>query len=426
MNKPPLELLKDLSAIVVGVAAVLYVFGFTVHHAYFRLLGIDMVGQPLDYMRLAADYCASIVGAMSQLPFRIGYYLPKLFQGVMLLATVTCLLITLILLLLHLPIPRLKDYLTSRMLFGKRLTLRLALWHVLNVLLVICWFAILYTELNITKVRDVLQPVDAADIQQMQGQPTNTGTDWQNEASLELRSKNVARVYSKYVQTQKDAPGFHDWNNWFNPVERPHTGEERIATYMALVLVNLISLIAITHQFIFIKRTPGALTSPPDGSGGGELGQWVSRLVTVVLSLVLSSQLLLFPFVYATLGRYFTYPIVALKIEREETKEAKDPRGDTGASTETKNSDTPATPSMPGLLDPSWTHGVYLIAQTDSEVVVYDRLNFFQIKRVPRGRVLAINQLFNASPFDSCSKEEDEFQPCEVLWMPVAKPILDF
>jgi hypothetical protein len=71
-----------------------------------------------------------------------------------------------------------------------------------------------------------------------------------------------------------------------------------------------------------------------------------------------------------------------------------------------------------------WTHGVYLIAQSDIEVIVYDRLNFFQVKHVPKARVLAMSQLFNASPFESCDPQE--MVPCETLWISESTSTLDF
>jgi len=180
--------------------------------------------------------------------------------------------------------------------------------------------------------------------------------------------------------------------------------------------------VALVFQiFSFLGRV-GVATGAPENtaepSGRGRAA------VAVVMSLVLLFQLLLFCYVYVALRRYYVYPVVSLKLNRPAVKNT--PEGSGGQPANGDKAEALDVRNGDGILDPSWTHGVYLIAQTDSEVVVYDRLNYFQIKHVPRSRVLAVNQLFNASPFESCSNDENEFQPCEVLWMPETKPVSDF
>ena len=142
------------------------------------------------------------------------------------------------------------------------------------------------------------------------------------------------------------------------------------------------------------------------------------RTLIFILGVGILFQVVLFPFMYATLGRYFVYPVVRLRLVNEHQASTKAPQqvlGSKSAGIETVQSP-----------NPTWTHGVYLIAQSDSEVVIYDRLNFFQVKHVPRTQILSISQLFNASPFESCSKVQDEFTPCEILWMSEENPVLDF
>src|SRR5437588_11467072 len=161
MNKSLLELLKDLSALVVGAAAALYVFGYTVHLAYFRLLGVEMVGQPLDYVRLAADYLVSVVTSLPQLLLGLPYYLPKLFHWPMSGAAVTCLLIVPLLFVLYLPFKRIREYVSNKSLFRKGPNLETALRYGLGILLAVCLCIIICAEFDVAGVRDVLQPVDA-------------------------------------------------------------------------------------------------------------------------------------------------------------------------------------------------------------------------------------------------------------------------
>src|SRR5256885_15053292 len=85
-----LDVLKDISALLVGAAAFLYVLGYTVHLAYFRLLGIETIGQPLDYVRFAADYAASVIASLPILFLNATYYLPLLIQSSFLLITLCC------------------------------------------------------------------------------------------------------------------------------------------------------------------------------------------------------------------------------------------------------------------------------------------------------------------------------------------------
>jgi hypothetical protein len=423
MNKPLLELLKDFSALVVGAVATLYVFGFTVHLAYFRLLGVETVGQPLDYMRLAADYLVSVITSLPQLLFSFPYYLPKLLHWPIFAAAIACVLIVPLLLMVYLPKRRLRARVRRGRVFRKKVKLEPLLGRGLNVFLIVCLCIIIYVEFDVATVRDVLQPVDAADIQQMQAQPsTGPGAEWQGGVSLEIRAKNVARIYRKYMQSHKDSPGFNNWNRWFNPVVDPHSAYERVATFFALLLINVVVVAALLLKINSnLRKARRTGTSPGGGANSPKVGRAVAA--AVALSLTLLFQLLLFCYVYVTLRRYYVYPVVSLKLDTQTGKAAPE-----GVSTgdQARGSEPAHVPPSPGLLDPSWTHCVYLIAQTDSELVVYDRLNYFQIKHIPRSRVLAVSQLFNASPFESCSGDENEFQPCEVLWMPETKQVRDF
>jgi len=408
-KRPLLEILKDWSGLLVGGAALLYIFGFTVHWAYFRLLGVDINAQPLDYLRFAADYSTSIVSSVPQLLFAFEYYSPKLIHGPLWSLTFLSSLITIV-------------FVAScfwRRAKGRKRKPEVVLWWSLNVIIVISLYLLLQTEFNIAKVRDILQPVDAADVQQMQNQVLNSaGLD--NATLLEVRSKNVTRIYEKYTQTQKGSPGFGYFSDWFNPTVRPHNSAERRAVYLSLLLLNLVILFAVILQLWSLRFTDedGNTTSIRQ-----RIGSRLSVALTVILCSGLLIQIFLFPFVYATLGRNLTYPIVMLKLSvpsKEQVVEV----GNQGNTPEREASATPSRPNVGG--DETWTHCVYLIADLDNEVIVFDRLNFFQVKRVPRSRILTISQVFAASPFESCSPEEGKFTPCETLWMSEQTPILDF
>lgn len=388
-----------------GAAAFLYVLGYTVHLAYFRLLGIQTVGQPLDYVRFAADYVASIIASLPLLIFGSHYYLLRLFHSPFWPLTLACIGI-LILLIPH----WIRESDTS----GKVLTRfkRLA-FVTLNIVTIGTLAFLLQIEFDIAKVRDVLQTVDAADVQQMQNQLNNPDVQkWSNEATLDLKKKNIRRIYSKYSAAYRDTPGFRYWNEWFNPI----TGQgsnSRNTTYLALLFINLIVLVSMGCQLVWLRRWQTKSQTLSAKTRAPRLKRYWAFAITVTLVLGIVTQLFIFPYVYATVGRYFVYPIVRLRLIHD--AKAAQPVGQPPSTVESVS--PPSTES-------SWTHPVYLVYQTDIEIVVYDRLNFFQIKHVPKSRVAEVSQLFSASPFESC--DPAEMTPCETLWIPEDTSTLDF
>jgi hypothetical protein len=410
-GKPLLELLKDLSALLVGAAALLYVFGFAAHWAYFRLLGIDINGQAFDYLRFAADYVTAVVGALPQLLFAFVYYAPKLIDSLLLKITILCFLIALLAIALYVRPLKLSKVRKGR--------LSIVLWWALNVLIVASWWLLCQTELDMAKVRDILQPIDAADVQQMQARLSDPGSVG-NAALLEVRGRDVGRVYEKYTQTQKGEPGYQYFNTWFNPTIAPHNSSDRRAVYLALLLLNLILLFAAIVQLVSLRT---ANVDDNRVNVHQRIGLRWSRLVIVMLAVGLAIQMFLFPFVYATVGRNLTYPIVRLKLTPLSEGSGSESKSEESSQTQT-NATTGST--KVAAATENWTHSVYLIVDRDNEVVVFDRLNFFQVKRVPRSRILTVSQVFSASPFESCSKDQGIFTPCETLWISEQTPVLDF
>lgn len=410
-GRPLLEVLKDWSALLVGAAAVLYIFGFMVHWAYFRLLGIDISGQAFDYLRFAADYVTSIVSSLLQLLIAFVYYSPKLIHAPLRTITVPCIFIVIIALALYIRPLKLNKLRQGRV--------AMVLWWTLTAVLIWSFWHLFRTEYDIAKVRDILQPVDAAEIQQMQNQLSDSG-NVDKATLLATRSSNVVRIYQKYTETQTDAPGYQYFNRWFNPTISPYGNTERRPVYLALLLLNLILLVASMLQLMSLKDTDAEQDRIDVRQ---RIGPRWTRGLMVVLAIALLIQIFLFPFVYATVGRNLTYPIVMLKLTASEdsaTSESKNeapPKPEANATSQKSNAD---------LTGKNWTHCVYLIANLDNEVIVFDRLNFFQLKRIPRSRILTISQVFAASPFESCSKEQSTFTPCETLWMSEQTPVLHF
>jgi hypothetical protein len=398
--------LKDISALLVGAAAFLYALGYTVHLAYFRVLGIETVGEPLDYVRFAADYVASMISSVPLLLFGSRYYLLRLFHMPFLPLTLVCIGIIILL------APR---WIRERETSGKALKrFKHLTFIMLNLSTIVALALLLQMEFNIVQVRDVLQTVDTADVQQMQTQLTNPDIQkWNNEALLDLKKKNVGRIYSKYIAAHPDTPGFHYWNEWFNPMNGQGS-ISRSRTYLALLLINLIVSVTAACQLVWLKRWVETKSQNLSlKARWPRLKRYWGLTITLTLVFGIITQVFIFPYIYATVGRYFVYPIVRLRLRND-------------AQLPQTARQSPGTPESMVLASTEnrWTHPVYLVSQSDSEVVVYDRLNFFQIKHVPKNRVLAMSQLFNASPFESC--DPNEMTPCETLWIPEDTSTLDF
>lgn len=389
-----------------GAAAFLYVLGYTVHLAYFRVLGIETVGEPLDYVRFAADYVASIIASVPLLLIGSHYYLLRLFHTPFLPLTLACIGIVILL------VPRwIRESETSGTALKRFKHLA---FLILNLLTVFTLALLLRMEFDIAAVRDVLQTVDTADIQQMQNQLTNPDVQkWNKAALLDLKKKNIGRIYSKYIAAHRDTPGFHYWNEWFNPMTG-QASNSRSTTYLALLFINVFVFIAAVCQLVWLRRWARAksqdLSPKPHWR---RLKRFWGVTITATLVLGILTQVFVFPYMYATVGRYFVYPIVRLRLSNASQL----PQSVAQQPGTVEN----VAPTSTGN---SWTHPVYLVFQSDTEVVVYDRLNFFQIKHVPKTRVLAMSQLFNASPFESCDTQE--MTPCETLWIPEDTSTLDF
>lgn len=155
---------------------------------------------------------------------------------------------------------------------------------------------------------------------------------------------------------------------WFGPDldQDRETHRERV---FALVTV-LIAMVAAT--FWMIARI--AAHNQKDNS------EFASRLGGIVVLFVLASQVFMLGVLYGKLGRGFSCPVVSLRLDSPER-----------------------VPS----------HPVFLLGEDNDRVVVYDRLNFFQIRDIPKTRIVAMNLLHHASPFRDCSYNLGEFVPCE-------------
>src|SRR5205085_4037358 len=144
--------------------------------------------------------------------------------------------------------------------------------------------------------------------------------------------------------------------------------QERANSYLALMLLNILFLIVLLMAFWL--------------SGDG----LYSKVIRIEALTGLSLALLLFPCMYATLGKVTSFPVVRLKLKVESGGPA-DRKGD---NIPEGNDRVPEAGNEKSEHKELLTHPIFLIFQGESELIVYDRLNLFQIKRVPRSQVISI------------------------------------
>lgn len=377
-KKTPASWLKELSGIGIGAVAILYVCGYLAHTVYYRLLGVDVGAQPLTYLTISGDYLVSIFISIPQLFSLFGEYSHKLIEDRLWLSVLLWFSSLFCILLL-------KKKPQSR-------TLKI----LVCVFIGCACLSIISSELKVLRVQNVLQPFSPIELQ--------SGGKAIAESSKTLRERVpvIRDYYEEHEKLGINMLGFNEWKRWFDPLN-PNARQERNNSYLALLLLNSIFLI-VAIIAIWLRG----------------VGIYATIITTEALLCVLA-LLLLFPCVYATLGKVMSFPVAILRLKAED--DATD--GSSNSSSEVKSQ---MNASMSQNLKPKEliTHPVFIIFKDDSELLVYDRLNLFQLKRMPRSRVLSINQLHNSSPFENCQLENGALSLCESLWIEDSTPIPDF
>ena len=379
-EKSPFNWLKELSGIGLGAVAVLYVCGFLVHIVYYRVLGLDVGAQPLTYLTFSGDYLISVLLSAPQLFWQFGEYRQALAADHLWLIIVFSMIGLLLILSLK-----------TR--YRGKLLKSLAC-----VFVAASCVTLVSIELQVLRTQHVLQPLSPVEVR-------NSGQDNANEKSKILRQQAtlVKDAYEEHEKLGISLPGFREWDRWFNPLHA-QVNRERFNYYLALLFLNI--LLLFTLGAAILLRDNG----------------FYSKFILVEALVGVLAVLLLFPCMYATLGRVFSFPVVVLRLKIEDSKNAQQQAGARPVDGEQARKTNEGMLEAQGVL----THPVFMIFQEDSEIVVYDRLNLFQLKKIPRSQVLGISQLYEASPFDNCRFEKGEFGPCEAQWIQDSAPILNF
>lgn len=371
-----LRWITALGGLGVGVVALLYVCGYLAHIVYFRLLGLEVNSQPLNYLRFAGDYLVSFFISLPQLLQLFSTYWRNLIADCLWSTLVSCVLLIGLAASTRVFLPRWKKLRTALVCF----------------VIVLGAAPVFVQERYVLQVRDVLQPITPDNV-------VGEGRLQLGEKARPLQGRldSLVSSYEAQLRLGKTGQEFDPWSRWFAP-SSPNTEQQRTNSYLALLFLNILYLCS--AAFAAFRMEKGLLGS-------------IVRVEFVLTGLLF---FLLFPCVYATLGRSFVFPVVVLKLADEDQDEPAEDAEDEGQ----KN----VKPKTKKHID---THPVFLIYQDETELVVYDRLNLLQLKRLPRSRILEVKQLYRSSPFQNCAEAVNEKGvPCEALWIKEERDILDF
>lgn len=218
-------------------------------------------------------------------------------------------------------------------------------------LLTIAVFTTFNIEIQPFYVTNVLQPVNFLAFYKKQ----------QNIVNFEQQSKKIQyqkrlALFSEYQNSNKtnnaDKIKFFFSTSKSNDVSG--NDSKRMNALMLIILVASITAVALV---LYRKNITV---------------QWLLFLFSL-------AQVILIPFNYGILGANYQYPVISLQY--------------------TENN------------KPVDLQAVFLLAKSDDNLIIYDRLGFFQISYIQKSSVINFKQLFTDSPFSNCDKRE--FKPCE-------------
>lgn len=224
--------------------------------------------------------------------------------------------------------------------------------HLQTLLITIAVFTTFHIEIQPFYATNVLQPVSFLAVYKQQ----------QNIINYEQQIKKVQ--YQKRLELFSEYQKGNEANNadkikktfFSTPKTNDVSGNDskRINALMLIILIASITALAL----VFYRQNTTI--------------QWLLFLFAL-------AQSVLIPFNYGILGTNYQYPVVSLQYSEKD-----------------KTIDEQA---------------VFLLAKSDDNLIIYNRLGFFQISYIPKSSVINLKQLFTGSPFSNC--DQREFKPCE-------------
>lgn len=174
----------------------------------------------------------------------------------------------------------------------------------------------------------------------------------------------MQEIYGDHLlNLQISSPGnYHKVIKWFNMQSVEDLSKNRLVSYSGLIFLFIATLLI---WFLFIKDTP--FKKPLS---------WL-HTISVICLLV---NFIFLPISYGILGRSYQVPYGTLQLQHGQD---------------------------------SLKNRIYVLAEDKDQYVVYDKMNFFQVKYVPRSSVRQLDQLFPLTPFQSPIR--DQFSVCDSL-----------
>jgi hypothetical protein len=222
------------------------------------------------------------------------------------------------------------------------------------------YFCLMNFETEIFDIKSVLQPVKAEIL--AESMQSKAGDFRKMETRIHLLQRLLANP-SNMAEHMTNRP-------WFKPDANRDQESPRTQVFTLAVLLTAL----VTGTILLIHRLTLSCRK-----GDNDLLKRLGRIVWII---VIISQVLMLSTLYGKLGRSLVFPVVSLRLDSSE-----------------------APP----------THPVYLLAETKFHLIIYDRLNFFQIRHVPKTRLVSISILFQETPFRNRSHALDELTPGEAV-----------
>jgi hypothetical protein len=347
-----------ISAIVV---IVLYALGHWARAEHGKLLlghaPVPAFGADIQFgMDAVTAVCANLVRLMTDGGFRIGILESLLKEAPLMWCFAACLTSLVIVGVLGV------------LIWGRRHSfLDRTYFHILDLSLAagaVCalagYFCLMSFEAEIFDIKAVLQPVKAEVLAE----------SMQSRAGDFRKMENRVHLLQRLLANPSNMAEHTTRRPWFKPdADRDQEGPRAQIFTMIVLLATLVAgAILLIHRLILSCRK--------------DESELLKRLGRVVWVTIIISQVFMLSTLYGKLGRSLVFPVVSLRLDSSE-----------------------APP----------THPVYLLAETKFHLIIYDRLNFFQIRHVPKTRLISISMLFQDTPFRNRSHALDEFTPGEAV-----------
>lgn len=349
----------------VSIVLAFYTCGFLSFIAYYRVLGLPYIAGDLQtYAEMAGKNLLFILQTFIFLATKPSYLI-SIIQDIRWAgkAVYIWLLVIVLLTLIQLVFKLFAQKSIVNMIQQHRITILIQ-----SFFLVIVVVSTFYVE---------TQPLYAKNI--LQASLSDSANFYEQKQNILRYEKKIKKVYydkriktskllnrikdkSSFILNSNSAKGDFIKNFFFSIPEiydESGNDEKRLNALMLIILIISVTaiILIINHQNI--------------------LGKWLIFSFT-------SAQVILIPFNYGILGTNYQYPVVSLSYMEKNEK------------------------AQEIILHKD---GVFLLAKSQESLIIYDRVNFFQISYIPQASVVHLEQVFTSSPFSNCSN--GEFKPCE-------------